>query len=187
MAEFVGNPNIPHVQQPAGSEQCFVAIVAAVTGGEVEPAQTALQAAAIVGEDGSAAPIVGRKVVEVGDKQLTIEPVFGAFDEAEGPEDVIGLIDEQFVAARAVALLYKKTDGPSTYHWTLLTGNFQDDAGETIATEVMDPLRDRKESFVPRRVARMIERSLEDMGVFAYAISSEPVTTAGEPAERLAA
>lgn len=179
-AEFNGYTDVQHVQQPEDSELCFASIVSAMTGAEIEAAHEALKAAGLSEDDGSTGPM-GETVLEVEDSKLTITPFQSPFEGAEDPEGVLALIDEQFVAGRAVTLLYKKTPDPEDgrHHWTLFTGSFDlDDRKGAIHT--IDPLEEAPK-HLGRHVARdMIARSMDYAGVYAFALTAEHAPAAQE-------
>jgi hypothetical protein len=171
--EFIGNPDIPHVVQPPGSELCFAAIISAVSGASVPQAQEVLVARRLSSDKGTL-PIIGEKRLEVGGSVVTIEPFQSPFGEgADNPQGAIELIDEQLVALRSVTLLYKKNNNPDDdqLHWTLLTGYLQND-GRKGSFHAMDPLRPRPSYYTRPMLASMIRRSMDFNGVFAYALST---------------
>jgi hypothetical protein len=170
MTRFIGAEGIKHVAQPPESELCFAAIISAVSGASVLEAHRALMDSRLSEEDGKTNPFVGTKKLEVAGSMVSIDPL----EEADTPESVMGLIDEQLIAARAVTLLHKKNNSPTDehYHWSLLTGFFQEENnGPKLAMRVIDPLREHH-TFVRReQIAGMIGRSMDFMGVYAYALS----------------
>lgn len=170
MTRFIGAEGIKHVAQPLESELCFAAIISAVSGASVPEAHRALKDGKLSCEDGTTPPIVGNKKLEVAGSVVSIEPL----EEADTPEGVMGLIDEQLIAARAVALLHKKNDtaGDKHHHWSLLTGYFQEENdGPKLAVRVIDPLRERHTFLRREEIAGMIGRSMDFRGVYAYALS----------------
>jgi hypothetical protein len=172
-AEFVGYTEVQHVAQPPYSELCFAAIVSAMTGASLDESQEALVAEGLSKADGTTAPM-GPAQLEVAGAELSITPFQSPFKGAKDPEGVMGLIKEQFVAGRAVALLYKKEASPEDgrHHWTLLTGYYDLD-GEEGAVHVIDPKREQAEQFGRHTVIEMIKRSMDYAGVYAYALSAE--------------
>jgi len=170
---FVGPQHIEQVPQPEGTELCFASIVAATTGANIDEADRALRAGELYDDKGQVVPMGEmRLALENARSVLDIDPVVDPFS-GDQSEVAMERIDEALVAARAVALLYKKTHNPKDeqHHWTLLTGYLEDD-GQKGAYRVMDPLRPRI-SYLRRELVRdMIERSTGFMGVYAYALST---------------
>lgn len=186
---FRGYADVEYVAQPPNSEQCFAAIVSAVSGAALHESQAALYQGGFVTEDGGTGMFWAESEIEAGGTSVHITPL----EAPEDPEDVLALIDEQFDAGKAVALLHKKTgdieDG--SYHWILLTGSRSEDQGETLvngAIHVMDPLSDpgaptpapgEEMRYVAReRIADIIRQSTDfregsrAQGVFPHAIST---------------
>lgn len=169
-AEFIGFP-APHVPQPDGTELCFAAISSSMTGASVDEADRALAAAGLYNERDEIMPM-GETSLELPGSVMAIEPVKNPFDGIEDTKAVLGLLDEQFVAGRAVAILYKKYRDTENnqYHWTLLTG-YTLANGVKGGIRVMDPLRNRHLLMKRAQIADMIERSNRDLGFYAYALS----------------
>lgn len=186
-AEFVGYTDVHHVQQPEGSEQCFAAILSAVTGAQIHESQAALFQNGLVEDDGSTGLLFGPTELRVNEQVVTIEPIE---HDGDDPETILGEIDEQFVAGRAVVMLYKKSAASADrqYHWSLLTG-YTEHEGQKGAIHVIDPLREHA-TYLGRHVVRdMIGRSLPPAdsdrpleetarGVFIYGLSSAPAAEA---------
>lgn len=170
--KFVGDPEIQQVAQPQGTELCFASIVSAMTGSSVAEAHEVLVANDLSQTDGSTGPM-GETRLEVAGSVLDIKPVIDPFSGIDKSETVIERIDEKLLAARAVALLYKKTDNSEDdrHHWALLTGYLQQD-GQKGAMRVMDPLRPRIGYLRRRQLEDIIKRSMDFMGVYAYALSA---------------
>jgi len=181
--EFVGYKGARHVRQPVGSELCFAAIVASMSGADVTEAHQVLGEAELSEADGTTFPM-GAAELAVAGSVIAIEPVKDPFDgAADDPETVMAMMDEQFVAGRAVALLHKKNSNPDNTdcHWTLLVGYTLAD-GQKGAIRAMDPMQQHMNYFRHELVAGMIERS-RSLGFYAYALSvSRPDATAKQPA-----
>lgn len=168
----VGNPEVLHVQQPAGSELCFAALSAAASGVTVDAAHEALTGAYLSEDDGSTPPPFEQVTeVAIANATLRIVAIQGYEQEASDTAGVISNIDESLQQGQAVALLYKKSTEPSSgMHWVLLTGYRIHEDGSVIGVEVMDPLHVDNLVLDPLEVTDMIERSMQADGVFAYSL-----------------
>lgn len=173
-AEFLGFTDVHHVRQPEDSELCFAAIVSAMTGAELDESHAVLRAAGLSEADGTTAPMGEERLVVAG-SSLEITPFQSPFDGVEDVEGVLALIDEQFVAGRAVALLHKKNASPEDgrHHWTLLTGSTEQD-GEMGAIHAIDPLSEHATYLGRHMIKGMIGQSLDYAGVYAYAMDTAP-------------
>jgi hypothetical protein len=171
---FVGNPNIPQVRQPEGSELCFAAISSAVSGEDIQSVHMALQAAYLSEEDGSTAPPFdfNKEVILENGKVMKLQMVKGYETGEEDTGGVIREIDEKLQAGMPVALLYKKSDEQGgNMHWVLLTGYTPGQRADSVnAVEIMDPLNTTKVWAEPLEVLAMIDRSIQADGVFAYSL-----------------
>lgn len=186
--EFIGYTNVQHAQQPKGSEQCFAAMVSAMTGAPVHEAQACLATNGLTREDGSVGMIpapVRLDVAGVPDV-LEVEPL-----ETPGcAEETMQLMDKQFAAGRAIAFLHRKRWNPeehpedtqtedtplgSDYHWVLFTGYTEID-GKKGRIHTIDPLEDEAERWRRTTVLDIIKRSNDydngGRGVFMLAISN---------------
>lgn len=178
MERFVGNPTLSQVRQPEGSELCFAALSASVSGEALSDVDQALRQAFLSEADGSTSPPFGDKRVVLGDsgKTLSIEVVQGYDQEASDVEGVIKNIDAKLREGTPVALLFNKTDDPeiARLHWVLLTGyTYARDSDIIEGVSIMDPEREDKYLANPLEVVEMIDRSMGTTGVFAYAMSLE--------------
>lgn len=171
--EFIGYP-APHVPQPDGTELCFASIGSSMTGATVDEVDRALATAKLYNAQGEIMPM-GETSLKVPGSVMAIEPVTSPFDGIEDTKAVLGLFDAQFVAKRAVAILYKKYNGSDNnqYHWISLTG-YALAIGVKGAIRTMDPLRKHINYYRREQVADMIDRSNRDLGFYAYALSVSP-------------
>lgn len=161
MSELLsGYRNFQYVEQPPGSEQCFAAIVSAVSGAELHESQAALYQGGFVDEDGGTGMFWMETDLEVAGEHVEIVPLEApaAPEKAEEVQKFMELLDQQFAEGKAVALLYKKTGDieDARYHWMLLTGSRSTDG----AIHVMDPLRDPEEQVEPGEETRYVSRTL---------------------------
>lgn len=169
--KFIGCPEIEPVPLPEGTELSFASIVSAVTGATVDEAHRILVKEELSQEDGSTAPM-GEERVAVGKSVLEIKPVLDPFS-ADTPETALERIDEQLVAVRAVALLYKKREGENDdqYHWALFTGYLHGDKGKG-SYRIMDPLKKNIDYWTRDGAKKNIKQSIEFMGVYAYSLDT---------------
>lgn len=171
-SEFVGLQGIRQVRQPEGTEWCFAAIVSAMAHQQpIDQVHQALFDGDISDVDGTTSCPPEDREVELADgEMLKLEPFVGFTTES-----LMTAINERLETRKAVALLHKKNDNEldDRNHWTLLTGRYHIE-GETQLVFLMDPLKRRRESVEPSKVADMIERTIEFAGgAFACALSVE--------------
>ena len=183
---FVGNIDVHHEPTPISLfKGHFASLVADVSGADQFKAHVALVEAGFSRPDGLTYAMPEAQL-EIGDTSVSITPIYNPYggDRAASPENVLELIDSQLEEGRAVALL-SKADGASAdesypYHWTLLTGYYQNARnGEEKPLEkgsyhVIDPAHEQAGHSGRHAVLQQIRRSMESMGVYACVIVPEP-------------
>jgi hypothetical protein len=173
---FIGYTEVHHVANTDGERQ-FASIVASVTGSEVDVIHEALVEDGLSAPDGRTWPLPETQLALDG-SVVSITPIHTPFGErADDPEGVIELIDAELKAERPVGLL-SRTGG--AYHWTLLTGYYQNDRNgeneplEKASYHVIDPAHEQAAHSGRHAVLEQIRRSMESMDVYVCAIVPEP-------------
>lgn len=178
-AELSGLPDVNHVPRPAGTEQDFAAIMAAVSGHSVPEAHEALVEAWLSLDSGFTAPMHEKFEVKIIDAVVVIDPLelpSGANE--EDPLQIVELMQEQFAAEKAVALHHKHKvpHHDNAYVWTLFNGYGKTNRREVKERRIrtIDPRLSFLMYTYTDQLAPMIARSLRHAnGLHGYAISRE--------------
>ncbi len=182
---YVGNTEVQHARQPEGSEQCYAAMVRAVSGAPVHIAQAALYRAGMVEDDGSVGLVIAKTQLEMPEASSEVE--IDPQDQIEDPEEVLKLMDEIFKGGRSVTFLHRKPlseeelpddhkEEPEVkYHWVLLNG-YPLIGGEPGPIHTINPLHEEAGYTSRPKILEIIRRSNDyengGMGVFVQAISN---------------
>lgn len=179
VAELTGLPDVEHVSRPEGTEQDFAAIMAAVSGHGVAETHEALIDAWLSLRNGFTAPIRERTTLKVVDSVVVIDPLeLPSGEDEKDPARVLELMDEQFIAQRAVALHHKQNvpRHDNAYQWTLFNGYGKTNSrgGKERRIRTINPHLAFIMYTYTDQLAPMIGRSLRHAnGLQAYALSRE--------------
>jgi hypothetical protein len=172
-AKFVGLPNIKHVAMPEGSDMCFAACVAAVSGECIDDAHEGLMASDVSQANGETAPPNFETAVRIGSKIVGITPIESPM---EGVGETAGILERVYQELRlrnpvALLALHTREDDTKFPHWTLLAGLLED--ADTITNvAVMDPKQAEMIYEEPVSLVRLVDDSLPLPGAYAYTLNS---------------
>ncbi len=174
------------------SEQCYAAMVSAVSGVPIHAAQAALYGSGRVQEDGSVGIRLSSTRLEMPD---TVSPVsvveIDPLEQVEDPQEILRLMDVAFKAGRAVTFLHRKVldeqeileeasrdpeeNSGVKYHWMLFTG-YPVIHGKPGPVHTINPLREEAGYTSRSAIIDIINRSNDyetgGQGVFLEAISN---------------
>ena len=173
--KFYGRP-VRQVQQPGGSELCFAAMAAAILEVDIPEADLAIRQDGLCDPEGKVGWFMKQQNILVGSGCVIIDPLPDTKTGDADAEEVAGLIDAEHSQGTPVALLHKKNDDPgdNQYHWLLVTGQWQNIAGRTLAYGIMDPLNERHTQMDPEQLKSLVNQSQSVGGVLACGLTVLP-------------
>lgn len=183
--DFGNRPVMQHVAMPRGTELCFPAIAAAVSGAPLEDAHAALLREGVSNEDGGTDPpaIEEPKIVpitfEAGRSMFIIEPVETPAEGVFQTDPLMERIQHELAARKLLALLAlhpkeESDSGEDFMHWTLLIGEAPKQTGGTAKIRVMDPKASEIVQTSVDDIRQLVDRSYPMPGAYVYAVRSVP-------------
>lgn len=173
--EFVGDATVQHLQQPAGTDLCFATMLTGYAGlgaDQIARVHTQLVGGEVSDESGLTGFFAVKSTFEVDGGQVVLDPIATPFNGVEETDEVIHEIDQRHRIGSAVALLYNRSRQPGEIsgHWIAISGHEMVN-GVRRSYTLLDPVQQKAENAQATAVSNMVRRSVDSMGIFAYAMS----------------